>query len=177
MTEEAQKSMTNEQEWCYTSQGSPQTVEWRRSYTASSAPLYVLIFKLRVFISYIFNDMQRDCIHNSWQAGPFLLWYVCLFEKLREMCRSTVLSHNSLWTNCAAGRGLFEVRRHRTKLLTRQCHFRNELLARCMLLCLFLCGKSMRGWSPLWTTGAHQEWWRSKLNKKFNHPLGGTLLL
>ena len=29
--------------------------------------------------------------------------------------------------------------------LTRRCHFRNELLARCMLLCLFLCGKSMWG--------------------------------
>ena len=39
------------------------------------------------------------------------------------MCRSAVCSHNSLWTNCAVDRGLFEVRCHKTKLLTRRSHF------------------------------------------------------
>ena len=71
------------------------------------------------------------------------------------MCRSAVFNHNSLWTNCAVDHGLFEVWRHKTKLLTRRSRFRNEHLASCMMLCLFFCGKSMRGrshyklWEPM----------------------------
>ena len=51
------------------------------------------------------------------------------------MAWSAAFSCNCLWTNYAAGRGLFMVRCHKTELLTRQCLFRNELLAWCHVVC------------------------------------------
>ena len=125
-----------------------------------------------IYEQHVFSDMQRDCINrdpffsyrtqwlnDSPNAGCFLAGICGLprssrsetsvpsrrqFEMLKKKVKSAAFSYNSLWTNFAADGGLFKVRRHKTQLLKRQCLFRNKLFARC-LLCLFLCGESMRG--------------------------------
>ena len=65
----------------------------------------------------------------------------------RDAGSDTDSNRDSDFCELREDRGLFEVRCHKTKLLTRQCRFRNKLLAHCML-CLSVKSQCRRRAEP-----------------------------
>ena len=124
---------------------------------------------------HIFSDMQRDCICDSCPPGPFLLIRNTMINLaivcgLLRSCTSPRTPSVPLWCMCLSevDRALFKVWCYRTILLTRQCLFRNTLLACCHVVVFVPLWKLNVGGgrSPQWTMGAHGERQQSKLNRK-----------